>query len=139
MLEEMMQQSNHFFFTHWARHKNSKRANKNTPVIIMPEMANAVIFPDTGNFLKHQELITLLRYKIRWMRSTANESGRLAQGLKRRIKGTNTIRCVRKSDVPAGCKVAYGSFVVDMKEHKEEKEWTRITVGGDQIEYPGDR
>jgi hypothetical protein len=31
-----------------------------------------------------------------------------------------------------------GSFVVDIKEHKEEKERTRLTVGGDQIEYPGD-
>jgi hypothetical protein len=33
--------------------------------------------------------------------------------------------------------VAYGSFVVDIKDHKEEKERTRLTVGGDQIEYPG--
>jgi hypothetical protein len=35
--------------------------------------------------------------------------------------------------------VTYGSFVVDIKDHKEEKEHTRITVGGDQIEYPGDK
>jgi hypothetical protein len=34
--------------------------------------------------------------------------------------------------------VTYGSFVVDIKDHKEEKERTRLTVGGDQIEYPGD-
>jgi hypothetical protein len=33
--------------------------------------------------------------------------------------------------------VTYGSFVVDSKDHKEEKERTRLTVGGDQIEYPG--
>jgi hypothetical protein len=33
----------------------------------------------------------------------------------------------------------YGSFVVDIKDHKEEKERTRLTVGGDQIEYPGDK
>jgi hypothetical protein len=33
--------------------------------------------------------------------------------------------------------VTYGSFVVDIKDHKEEKERTRLTVGGDQIEYPG--
>jgi hypothetical protein len=26
---------------------------------------------------------------------------------------------------------------VDIKDHKEEKERTRLTVGGDQIEYPG--
>jgi hypothetical protein len=35
--------------------------------------------------------------------------------------------------------VTYGSFVVDNKYHKEEKERTRLTVGGDQIEYPGDK
>jgi hypothetical protein len=35
--------------------------------------------------------------------------------------------------------VTYGSFVVDSKDHKEEKERTRLTVGGDKIEYPGDK
>jgi hypothetical protein len=28
---------------------------------------------------------------------------------------------------------------VDIKDHKEEKERTRLTVGGDQIEYPGNK
>jgi hypothetical protein len=28
---------------------------------------------------------------------------------------------------------------MDIKDHKEEKERTRLTVGGDQIEYPGDK
>jgi hypothetical protein len=28
---------------------------------------------------------------------------------------------------------------VDIKNHKEEKERTRLTVGGDQIDYPGDK
>jgi hypothetical protein len=40
---------------------------------------------------------------------------------------------------PERAKVTYGSFVVDIKDHKEEKERTRLTVGGDQIEYPGDK
>jgi hypothetical protein len=35
--------------------------------------------------------------------------------------------------------VTYGSFVVDIKDHKDKKERTRLTVGGDQIEYPGDK
>jgi hypothetical protein len=94
-------------------------------------MANAVICPETGKYLKHQELITKLRYKIKWMRSTANEINRLYN--------TNTIRFIRRSDIPKGRKVTYGSFVVDIKDHKEEKERTRLTVGGDQIEYPGDK
>jgi hypothetical protein len=110
---------------------------KNEQIIIMPVMANAVIFPDTGKWLKHSELITFLRYKIRWMRSTANESGNLTQGLKCGIKGTNTIKYIRGSDVPSGRKATYGSFVVDIKAHKEETERTRLAVGGDQIGYTG--
>jgi hypothetical protein len=65
------------------------------------------------------------------MRSTANEINRLYN--------TNTTRFIRRSDISKGRKVTYGSFVVDIKDHKEEKERTRLTVGGDQIEYPGDK
>jgi hypothetical protein len=97
----------------------------------MPEMANAEICPDTGKSLKHQELITMLRHKIKWMWSTANEI--------RRLYKTNTIRFIHKCDVPKGRKVTYGSFVVEIKEHKEEREQTRLVVGGYQIEYPGDK
>jgi hypothetical protein len=40
----------------------------------------------------------------------------------------------------AGRKLTYGSFVMDMKEHKEENERTILAVGGGaQIEYPGDK
>jgi hypothetical protein len=97
----------------------------------LPEIANAVICPETGKSLKHQELITKLRYKIKWMRSTANDIDRLCN--------TNTIRFIRRSNIPKGRKVTYGSFVVDIKDHKEEKECTRLSVGGDQIEYPSDK
>jgi hypothetical protein len=97
----------------------------------MLEMANAVICPETGKSLKHQELITKLKYKIKWMRSTVNEINRLYN--------TNTIRFIHRSNIPKGHKVTYGSFVVDIKDHKKEKERTRLTVGGDQIESPGDK
>jgi hypothetical protein len=65
------------------------------------------------------------------MRSTANEINRLYN--------TNTIRFIQRSDILKGRKVTYGSFIVDIKDHKEEKERTQLTVGGDQIEYPGDK
>jgi hypothetical protein len=94
-------------------------------------MANAVICPEIGKSLKHQELITKLRYNIKWMTSTANEIYRLYN--------MNTIRFIRRSYIPKGRKVTYGSFVVDIKDHKEEKERTGLIVGGDQIEYTGDK
>jgi hypothetical protein len=94
-------------------------------------MTNTVICPETGKSLKHQELITKLKYKIQWIRSTANEINRLYT--------TNTIRFIRRLEIPKGRNATYGSFVVDIKDHKEEKERTRLTVGGDQIEFPGDK
>jgi hypothetical protein len=74
LMAEAFNHANHFFTIspHTQKQKtNNSMANDN--VIIMPEMANAVICPDTGKSLKHNELITKLRYMINWMRSTANE------------------------------------------------------------------
>jgi hypothetical protein len=132
MMAETISQANHCFsISAHPKTQNSEIPRSNKEVIILPEMANAVICPETGKSLKHQELITKLRYKIKWMRSTANEINRLYN--------TTTIRFIRRSNIPQGRKVTYGSFVVDIKDHKEEKERTRLTVGGDQIEYPGDK
>jgi hypothetical protein len=131
MMAETISQENHCFsISAHPKTQNSKIRSSNNKVIILLEMANAVICPETGKSLKHQELITTLRYKIKWMRSTANEINRLYN--------TNTIRFICRSNIPKGRKVTYGSFVVDIKDHKEEKERTRLTVGGNQIEYPGD-
>jgi hypothetical protein len=57
-----------------------------TESVILPEMANALICPEAGKSLRHQELITKLKYEIKWMRSTANEIHRLYN--------TNTIRFI---------------------------------------------
>jgi hypothetical protein len=132
MIAEKISQASHCFsISTNPDPKNSTILSGTNKVIILPEMVNAVICPETGKSLKHQELITKLRYKIKWMRSTTNEISRLYK--------TNTIRFICRSNIPKGRKVMYGLFVVDIKEHKEEKERTRLTVGGDQIEYPGNK
>jgi hypothetical protein len=132
MIAETINQANHCFsFPTTSGNKTKKKVINNEQIIIMPKMANALICPETGKSLKHQELITKLRYKIKWMRSTANEINRL--------NNTNTIRFIRRSNIPKERKVTYRSFVVDIKDHKEEKERTRLTIGGDRIEYPGDK
>jgi hypothetical protein len=132
MIADVISQANHCFsISTNQEHKNSTNLSGNNQVTLLPEMANAVICPETGKSLKHQELITKLRYKIKWMRSTANEINRLYK--------TNIIRLIHRSNIPKGRKVTYGSFVVNIKDHKEEKERTRLTVGGDQIEYPGEK
>jgi hypothetical protein len=132
MIAETISQANHCFsISTNPKPKNSTILSGNKKFIILPEMANAAICPETGKSLKLQELITKLRYKIKWMGSTANEINMLYN--------TNTIRFIRRSNIPKGLKMMYGPFVVDIKDHQEEKERTILTVGGDQIEYPGDK
>jgi hypothetical protein len=132
MMAETINQANHCFaISAQPKTQYLKKPSDNTRVVLLPEIANAVICPETGKSLKHQELITKLRYKIKWMISTANEINRLYN--------TNTIRFIHRYNIPKGRKVTYDSFVVDIKDHKEEKERTRLTVGGDQIGYPGDK
>jgi hypothetical protein len=87
MMDEAISQANHCFTisTH-PKNQKPKINISNKEVIILPEMANAVICPETGKSLKHHELITKLRYNLKWMRSTANEINRLYN--------TNTIRFI---------------------------------------------
>jgi hypothetical protein len=66
MIAETINQANHcFYISTNPEPKNSTILSGNNKVIILPEMANAVICPETGKSLKHQELITKLRYKIK--------------------------------------------------------------------------
>jgi hypothetical protein len=77
MLAETIQQANFCSLPTGSTIRSPPQEATDTQIIIMPEMANAVICPESGDSLKHQELITMLRYKIKWMRSTANEIRRL--------------------------------------------------------------
>jgi hypothetical protein len=62
MIAETINQSNHCFsIPTTPGNKTTEKVNLNNQVIIMPEMANAVICPEPGKSLKHQELITKLR------------------------------------------------------------------------------
>jgi hypothetical protein len=73
MMAETINQANHCFtISAQPNTQYTKRPSEKTEVILLPEMANAVICPETGKSLKHQELITKFRYKIKWMRSAAN-------------------------------------------------------------------
>jgi hypothetical protein len=78
------------------------------------------------------------KHKTIWSKSAANEFGCLAQGVGGRVKGTDTIKFIKKDDVPyeRWKDVTYGSFTWDVRPHTEEKECTRLTAGGDHINYP---
>ncbi|GAX15903.1 hypothetical protein FisN_2Lu385 [Fistulifera solaris] len=100
--------------------------------------ANSVFDATTGKHLEYRDLIRLPHTKQSWLKSAANEFGRLAQGLKsRKIHGTDTITFISKSRVPNGRKVTYARFVCTLRPQKAEEERTRLTVGGNLIEYNG--
>jgi hypothetical protein len=68
MMAETINQATHCFsLPTTPGPRTTEKVNSNNQVIIMPEMANAVVCPETGKSLKHQELITKLRYKIKRM------------------------------------------------------------------------
>ncbi len=56
---------------------------------------------DTGEYLKYRQLIRSPKHNVIWNKSSANEFGRLAQGLPDgRVNGTNTTFFIHKNLVP---------------------------------------
>jgi hypothetical protein len=59
-------------------------------------------------------------------------------GVGGRIKGTDTIRWILRADLLADRQPTYPWFVCTIREQKEEKFRTRMTLGGNLVDYPGD-
>jgi hypothetical protein len=72
-----------------------------------------------------------------WTRGFGNECGLLFKGT-RDIPGTDTCFFIKLTNIPKDRKITYGKIVCDYKPHKIEKEWVRLTVGGDKLDYSGD-
>ena len=100
-------------------------------------MACLVINPYAGVYLEYRHLIQGSDKYI-WVKSLANNFGRLAQGVKYRIPtGNSTIFFIHPSKIPEHKKVTYGRLVVDIRPSKDEKYRVRITVGGDKLDFCG--
>ncbi len=110
------------------------------PKRLRQEQANEVFDEETGERLKYRKLINHPKYHEVWSHSSANEFGRLAQGVGGRIQGTNTIFFIYKHEVPPDRwnDITYAKFVCELKPNKAEVHRTRLTVGGDKVHYPGD-
>jgi hypothetical protein len=111
----------------------------------LPSAANAsehfigaVIDDDTGAMLEYRHLINSEKYRRIWERSFANESGRLFRGI-RDIPGTDTCFFIRKSQVLKHKRSTYGRIVCNVRPQKEEIYRTRLTVGGNLINFPGNK
>jgi hypothetical protein len=106
--------------------------------VIYTHHAHAVLHPETGVAMEYKALSTNPANKTTWVRSFANELGRLAQGVGKRIMGTNTIFFIPFARVPTDRTVTYGRLVCDYRPQKGKAERTRLTVGGILISCPYD-
>ena len=75
-----------------------------------------------------------------WGKSYGNGLGRLAQGMPGRVEGTNTIFFINKGDVLIAYwrEVTYGRVVAKERPEKTDRNRTRLTVGRNIVNYPGD-
>ena len=93
-----------------------------------------------GKMMNYRQLRKHPKYNKAWTTSSANEFGRLANGVGGRVKGTKTIRFLQQDDVPQKRRkdITYGSFQCNVRPEKiEEPNPTRF-IAGDRINYPGE-
>ena len=84
------------------------------PIHFHEHMACPFINPDTGVSLEYYHLIQVPDKDI-WVKSLANDFGRLSQGVKEIMPpGNSTIFFIHPSKIPAHKKVTYGRIVVDI-------------------------
>jgi hypothetical protein len=102
--------------------------------------AHSVLDQETGQLLEYRQLLKNPKFKEIWTRSTADECGRLAQGIGGRIKGTDTIRFIHKREIETDRlkDVTYIKFVCNVRTEKKDPNRTRATMGGNLINYPED-
>ena len=99
----------------------------------------AVIDPETGASLEYRNLMKGATKDI-WATSLVNELGRLANNVGTRMPtGTNTLDFIPKIKVPKHKIPTYGWLVCDIKPNKVERHRTCLTLGGNLIDYPGDK
>ena len=99
----------------------------------------------TGKMLEYRHLLKHPDPLVRkqWQRSSANEFGRTMQGVGKNrpkeegIEGTDTMHLIKKCDIPKGKQITYARFVSEIRLQKAETHRTRLTAGGDRLDYDG--
>ena len=111
----------------------AQAAARRYPLQFLCDFAYAVLDDDTGDLLEYRHLIKHPKYKDTWSQSFGQEIRRLATT-------TETIFFINKQDIPENRKgdITYGRIVCTYREGKKDKYRTRITMGGNLINYPGD-
>jgi hypothetical protein len=105
----------------------------------------AVFDEVTGKMLEYRHLMNHPDPEIRktWQRSSANEYGRTMQGVGKNrqkgeeIAGTDTMHLIKKCNISKGKKITYARFVSEIQLQKAEIHRTRLTAGGNLLDYEG--
>ncbi len=97
-----------------------------------------IIDNNTGYALNYWHLMKMDKHKQVWAHGFANEIGQLFQGI-RNVSGTDTCFFIPKSLVPAHKRPTYSRICCNYVLHKEEKHFNRLTIGGNRIDYPGNK
>ena len=104
----------------------------------MSQQANAIV-TEKGQIYEYRHLIQDPKYKQVWEDSMCDEFGRLAQGRATTgLEGTDTFHFIPFDTIPHARRkdITYPRIVVDYRPQKEKTNRTRITVGGNRINYP---
>ena len=122
----------------WAAWENKPSLPKVST--INNEFEGAILDQDTGKLLEYRQLVKMSKYKEDWQYLFGNKIGGLAQGMTEQLQCTNTIFFTHQHRIPAHQKkdVTYGQIIFDIHHGKAEPNQTRLTMGGDRIQYPGD-
>ena len=94
---------------------------------------------DTGELMEYRKIMRKPKYRQLYRNSYAKEIGRLAQDMPGLVEDTNTMFLIEKQYIPVNRwkDVTYGRVVVDYCPDKSDPYRTRLTVGGDRVNYPG--
>jgi hypothetical protein len=75
-------------------------ASRRFPLEFLCEFANAVMCDETGDMLEYRQLVKKPKYRDTWTKAFGKEIGRLAQGQKGVVEGTDALNFIPYSNVP---------------------------------------
>jgi hypothetical protein len=94
----------------------------------------------TGDMLEYRHLVKIPKYRAVWSKAFGKEIGRLAQGQKGVVDGTNALFFIPQSEVPPKRRkdITYARICADHRPEKADPNRIQITLGGNLVNYPGD-
>jgi hypothetical protein len=108
-------------------------ASRKYPMKLLCDYTNAVIDNKTGEIMEYQHLLKDPKHREWWQRSFSKEIWRLATT-------TETIKLLVKTEIPRERRsdITYARIACNKQPEKKDPDRTRITMGGNWINYPGD-